>query len=214
MLLKLRTYLQGADEFTVSQGDSNVCMHTLENCFATWIPFVNSLVAVDSQCAAKSICDCWVRQQLSVDPTCICHIVPDWSSPHRRGSSDWWNTAIWCPMIGEKKQKHKSIENLIICSLNYLSYDIWGCAYSAYPFLYDESENTCTLSYHHRQIGSMTHLPLFSVRSWSNAMRCMSLYIRMSNHYMTEIFRLWLGAARQEAITWTNCWPRSQIWHH
>ena len=40
-------------------------------------------------------------------------------------------------------------------------------------------ENTCTLSYNHHQIGSMTHLPLFGGRSWNNGMRGMSFYILM-----------------------------------
>ena len=34
-----------------------------------------------------------------------------------------------------------------------------------------------TLSYCHDQIGSMTHLPLFRVRSWNNDIRCMFFYI-------------------------------------
>ena len=33
-----------------------------------------------------------------------------------------------------------------------------------------------TLSYYHHQIGSINCYPLFSVRSWNNDMRCMSLY--------------------------------------
>ena len=37
-------------------------------------------------------------------------------------------------------------------------------------------ENMCTWSYYH-QIGSMTHLPLFRVKSWNNNMRCRSFYI-------------------------------------
>ena len=36
---------------------------------------------------------------------------------------------------------------------------------------------TCTLSYNHHQIRSVTHLPLFRVRSWNNGMCCMSFYI-------------------------------------
>ena len=32
-------------------------------------------------------------------------------------------------------------------------------------------------SYYHHQIGSMMPLPLFSVRSWNNGMRCMYFYI-------------------------------------
>ena len=42
---------------------------------------------------------------------------------------------------------------------------------------YDDCENVCTLFYLHHQIGSMTHLPLFRVRSWNNGMHCMSFYI-------------------------------------
>ena len=45
---------------------------------------------------------------------------------------------------------------------------------------YDDCENTCTLSYSHHQIGSMTHLPVFRVRSWNNGMRCMSSYISLN----------------------------------
>ena len=44
-------------------------------------------------------------------------------------------------------------------------------------FSYDDCENICTRSYYHHRIGSMTHLPLFRVRSWKNGMRCMSFYI-------------------------------------
>ena len=36
-------------------------------------------------------------------------------------------------------------------------------------------EIICTLSYYHHQIGSMNYYPLFTVRSWNNGMRCMSL---------------------------------------
>ena len=46
-------------------------------------------------------------------------------------------------------------------------------------FSYDDCENTCILSYFHHQIGSMTHLPLFTLPSWNNGMRCMSFYILM-----------------------------------
>ena len=46
-------------------------------------------------------------------------------------------------------------------------------------FSYDDCENTCILSHFHHQIGSTTHLPLFTLRSWNNGMRCMSFYILM-----------------------------------
>ena len=44
-------------------------------------------------------------------------------------------------------------------------------------FTYDDYENTCTSSNYHHQIGSMTHLALFRVRSWNNGMHCMPFYI-------------------------------------
>ena len=40
-----------------------------------------------------------------------------------------------------------------------------------------DCENACTLCYYHHQIGSMTHLALFRVKSWNNGMRFMSFYI-------------------------------------
>ena len=44
-------------------------------------------------------------------------------------------------------------------------------------FFYDDFENMCTLFCYHHQIGCMTHLPLFRVKSWNNVMHCMSFYI-------------------------------------
>ena len=41
----------------------------------------------------------------------------------------------------------------------------------------DDLENIYTLSYYHHQIGSMSYYPLVRVRSWNNAVRCMSFYI-------------------------------------
>ena len=38
-------------------------------------------------------------------------------------------------------------------------------------------ERIYTLSYCHRQNGSMNYYPLFKVRSWNNGMRCLSLNI-------------------------------------
>ena len=42
---------------------------------------------------------------------------------------------------------------------------------------YDDCENMCILSYYHHQIGRMTHLPLFKVRSWSNSIRCLFIFL-------------------------------------
>ena len=41
-------------------------------------------------------------------------------------------------------------------------------------------ERIHTLSYYHRQIGSMNYYPLLRVRSWNDGMRCMSLYVLIS----------------------------------
>ena len=48
---------------------------------------------------------------------------------------------------------------------------------------YNDCENMCTLSYHN-QTRSMTDLPLFSIRSWSNGMRCMYFYILIYQKYL------------------------------
>ena len=91
-------------------------------------------------------------------------------------------------------------------------------------------ERQYTLSYYH-QIGSMNYNPLFRARSWNNGIRCMSLYI-LSNfqaHFsekhleqflwnchktslMTHWFRQWIGAVRQQAITWINVYL--DLCHH
>ena len=68
--------------------------------------------------------------------------------------------------------KIKSILSIIF----YLIY--WAVSIQLAHFSYDDCENTCTLSYyHHHQIGSMTHLPLFRVRSWNNGLSCTYFYI-------------------------------------
>ena len=74
-------------------------------------------------------------------------------------------------------------------------------------FSYDDCENTCTLSYYHRQIGSMTHLPLFRVRSWKNGMFCMSFYILLSSFTVVVCwnYTLWL-LRNQRGFSSMLCW--------
>ena len=60
-------------------------------------------------------------------------------------------------------------------------------------FCYDDCENTCTLSCHHRQIGSMTHLPLFRVRSWNNGMHCMSFHVLTQSVFWLIFYICWTG---------------------
>ena len=62
--------------------------------------------------------------------------------------------------------KIKSILSIIFSS------NIWDCAYSAYPCLW-------WWSYYYDKIESMTHLPLFRVRSGNDGMRCMHFYIQI-----------------------------------
>ena len=40
-------------------------------------------------------------------------------------------------------------------------------------FSYDDCKNRSPLSLYHHQIWGMTHSPLFMIRAWNNAMRCM-----------------------------------------
>ena len=66
----------------------------------------------------------------------------------------------------------------IMSALSIIFHAIYGDVYIRLThFSYDDCENTCTWSYYHHQIGSMTDLPLFRVRSWNNRMRCMYFYI-------------------------------------
>ena len=60
---------------------------------------------------------------------------------------------------------------------------IYGALYNQLThFSYDDCEDTCTLSYYHQQIRSMTQLPLFRVKSWINWMCCLSFYILLCSY--------------------------------
>ena len=64
-------------------------------------------------------------------------------------------------------------------SLNYISCNIqyWAVCIQLIHFSFDHCENTCTWSYYHHQIGSITHLPLFRVRSWNMVCDlCLSIF--------------------------------------
>ena len=80
--------------------------------------------------------------------------------------------------------RHKAISNQIIVHAGItVKKSFISCIYGAVCIQltnqsYDDCKNTCTLSYYH-QIGSITHLPLFIVRSWSNGMPCISFYVLM-----------------------------------
>ena len=46
-----------------------------------------------------------------------------------------------------------------------------------------------SLSYNHHQTESMNHYPLFRVRSWSNGMRCMSIFLCEKPVYDNRVMR-------------------------
>ena len=54
---------------------------------------------------------------------------------------------------------------------------MWAVCIQLTHLSYDDCENTRSLSCCHHQVGSMTHSPLFRVRSWNIGMRRMSLNI-------------------------------------
>ena len=59
-----------------------------------------------------------------------------------------------------------------------LTFTITLSEYVEYIQIYPiDCENMCTSSDHNHEIGSMTHLPLFGVRSWHNGMSGVSCYI-------------------------------------
>ena len=58
---------------------------------------------------------------------------------------------------------------------------IYGAMCIQLTHLSYSGENMCTLSYHHHQIGSKTHLPLFRVRSWNNGMLCIFFIFSIFN---------------------------------
>ena len=45
--------------------------------------------------------------------------------------------------------------------------------------LSSSSSSYNAIIYHHHNVGSMTYLPLFRVRSWNNGIRCMPFHIRI-----------------------------------
>ena len=68
---------------------------------------------------------------------------------------------------------------------------IYGAVYIQLTHLsHDDFENTHTLSYYHHQIGSMTYLPLCSVRSWNNGILCLSFYILICSTKMSFTSRV------------------------
>ena len=79
--------------------------------------------------------------------------------------------------------------------LSIIFHVIYGAVYIQLSHLFlDEYENRCTLSYNYHQIGSMTHLLLFRVRSWNNGILCMFFYILINDlsiesHILNQLFQ-------------------------
>ena len=66
---------------------------------------------------------------------------------------------------------------------------------------YADRKDICTLSYYHHQIGSLTYLPLFRVRSWNNGMCCMSFLYFISTVRGQLVFNLLISNAIQMHIS-------------
>ena len=93
----------------------------------------------------------------------------------------YWERLITSFITVQSYDVHKSILSIILQG-------IYGAAYSANPFLFD---NTCTLYYHLDQIGSMIDLPLFRVRSLNNGMCCDSFYILWCVSFLFPNVQFW-----------------------
>ena len=84
-------------------------------------------------------------------------------------------------------------------------------------FICDDWDNIYTLSYYHHQIGSMNYYPLFRVRSWNNAMRCMSFYILSYTSisgewcisYESQIVELCMKKNNLSSVSLVVLWLRS-----
>ena len=68
------------------------------------------------------------------------------------------------------------------CRLSFIQY-LGLCVFSLPTYF---MMIVCTLSYYHHQIGSLTYVLLFRVRSWHNGTRCMSLYVLIEPTIMLE----------------------------
>ena len=90
----------------------------------------------------------------------------------QKRSSYWMITLIRHKKLGSTQKCFASIHQLPL----YLG-NTWAVCIQLTHLSYDDCENKCSLSYYHHHIGSMTHLPLFRVRSLNNGMHCRSLYI-------------------------------------
>ena len=77
-------------------------------------------------------------------------------------------------LLGDINQRLNQLSQLFSCN-------IWAVRIQLTHFSYNDCENTCKLSYYHHQIGIITHLPLFMVRSWKNGMHFMSFCILIFN---------------------------------
>ena len=89
--------------------------------------------------------------------------------------------------------------------LSIIFHAIYGAAFIQFThFSYNDCENTCTLSYHLHQIGSMTHLSLFRGRSWKNGMRCRSFYLLMLKYNEIWNSLLKYNFGNKLSVNWGN----------
>ena len=83
--------------------------------------------------------------------------------------------------------------------LSVIHYTICGAVCFQFThFPCDDRQNIYTLSYYHRQIGSMNYYPLFRIRLWNNGVRCMSIFL-WRNHGLSDT-----GRVNMEPVTSIN----------
>ena len=84
---------------------------------------------------------------------------------------------------------------------------MWGCMCWTGPFKFRWSRGYIyNSSYYHNQIGRMTHLPLFRVRSWNNSIRWMSFYIfRWGSTSAGLLLAIAPPSLKTTKLSWLQC---------
>ena len=88
----------------------------------------------------------------------------------------WWVLMIGYVLACRSYSFICTLHYLIITILLVIHYTIYGAVWFQFSHFLVIIEKIYTLSYYHRQIGSMNYYMLFRARSWNSGMRCMSLY--------------------------------------
>ena len=113
---------------------------------------------------------------------------------------------IWWHWIYKMPVRYNLSSVWVRLSISVIHYTICGAVCLQFThFSFEDWENIYTLSYYHNQIGSMNYYPLFRVRSWNNAVRCMSfyiliIYIYIYIHIYHELGKLYNGTKTSTSL--------------